>query len=131
MLLIIKGNLNMNNTTTKIITRTRTDYSSKLKKLEEEKQQLILQRKEEIFTIIDKIGCLSIDNELLSGALAVLKEIDGKLVQDLSDDLKTFEALIRERSPIFFRRKSKSSEPKAKLKSKQNQGLFSNDNDAD
>ncbi len=109
----------MNNTTTKIITRTRTDYSSKLKKLEEEKQQLILQRKEEIFTIIDKIGCLSIDNELLSGALAVLKEIDGKLVQDLSDDLKTFEALIRERSPIFFRKKSKPSEPKRKLKSKQ------------
>ena len=87
--------------------------------VQEEKQQLILQRKEEISTIIDKIGCLSIDNELLSGALAVLKEIDGKLVQDLSDDLKTFEALIREKSPIFFRKKSKPSEPKRKLKSKQ------------
>ena len=118
----------MNNTTTKIITRTRTDYSSKLKKLEEEKQQLILQRKEEIFTIIDKIGCLSIDNELLSGALAVLKEIDGKLVQDLSDNLKTFEALIRERSPIFFRRKSKSSEHKRKLKYKQIEKEIENNN---
>ena len=59
----------MTNTIAKVIPKTKSDYSSKLKKLEEEKQQLINQRKEEIFTIIDKIGCLSIDNELLSGAL--------------------------------------------------------------
>ncbi len=106
--------------TTKII-KTKADYSTKLKKLEEEKQQLILQRKEEIFTIIDRIGCLSVDNELLSGALAILKEISDKSAQDLSSDLKSFEALIREKSPIFFRKKSKPSGPKEKSKSKQSE----------
>ncbi len=105
---------------TKII-KARADYSTKLKKLEEEKQQLILQRKEEIFTIIDKIGCLSIDNELLSGALAILKEIDAKSGQDLPNDLKSFESLIREKSLIFFRRKSKPTESKAKPKSRQSE----------
>lgn len=108
----------MTQTTTKII-KTRADYSTRLKKLEEEKQQLILQRKEEIFTIIDKIGCLSIDNELLSGALAILREIEEKSDQDLSNDLKSFETLVRDKSPIFFRKKSKPSGPKAKLESKQ------------
>lgn len=110
----------MARTATKII-KTRTDYSTKLKKLEEEKQQLILQRKEEIFTIIDKIGCLSIDNELLSGALAILKEIDAKLGQDLPSDLKSFENLIREKSPIFFRKKSKPTVSEAKPTSKQSE----------
>lgn len=110
----------MAQTKTKII-KTRADYSTKLKKLEEEKQQLILQRKEEIFTIIDKIGCLSIDNELLSGSLAILKEIEEKLGQDLSNDLKSFEALVRDKSPIFFRKKSKPSGPKAKSESKQSE----------
>ncbi len=110
----------MAQTTTKII-KTRADYSTKLKKLEEEKQQLILQRKEEIFTIIDKIGCLSIDNELLSGSLTILKEIEEKSDQDLSNDLKSFETLVREKSPIFFRKKSKSSVLKTKSNSKQSE----------
>ena len=100
-------------TSTNKIPRTRADYSSKLKKLEEEKQQLIFQRKEEIFTIIDKIGCLSIDNELIAGSFALLKEIDGKKAQDLPDNLKSLELLIREKSPIFFRLKSKLKAAKA------------------
>lgn len=99
----------MTKTTDKKIPRTRADYSVKLKKLEEEKQQLILQRKEEIFSIIDKIGCLSIDNELLSGAFTILKEIDDKTTQDISDNLKAFELLMREKAPVFFRRKSRVS----------------------
>ena len=99
----------MTKTTKQKIPRTRLDYSTKLKKLEEEKQQLILQRKEEIFCIIDKIGCLSIDNELLSGAFAILKEIDSKPTQNLPDNLKAFELLMREKAPVFFRRKSKVS----------------------
>tara|TARA_B110000503_G_C7165189_1_gene421541 strand:- start:1158 stop:1457 length:300 start_codon:yes stop_codon:yes gene_type:complete len=89
--------------------RTRLDYSTKLKKLEEEKQQLILQRKEEIFTIIDKLGCLSIDNELLAGAFAILKEIDQKQIQELPENLKAFELLMREKAPAFFRKKSRVS----------------------
>ena len=40
----------MAKTKTNLIPKTKLDYSSKLKKLEDEKQQLILQRKEEIFT---------------------------------------------------------------------------------
>lgn len=99
----------MTETIDKKIPRTRSDYSAKLKKLEEEKQQLILQRKEEIFTIIDKIGCLSIDNELLSGAFTILKEIDGKSSQDIPHNLKAFELLMREKAPVFFRRKSRVS----------------------
>lgn len=108
----------MTKSTTKMIPRTRSDYSTKLKKLEEEKQFLITQRKNEIFTIIDKIGCLSIDNELLAGALVALKEIDDNSAKSLSDNLKAFEALVREKSPIFFRRKSKSSSPEAGLNPK-------------
>ena len=107
----------MNKTEAKLMPRTRADYSTKLKKLEEEKQQLILQRKEEIFAIIDKTGCLSIDNELLGGAFTILKEIDGKITEELPDNLKAFELLVREKAPIFFRRKSVSSKPKIKLKS--------------
>jgi hypothetical protein len=98
----------MTKTIVKKPSRTRTDYSEKLKNLEEEKQALILQRKDEIFGIIDRIGCLSIDNELLAGALTVLKEIDGKVTEDLPDNLKAFELLMRERSPAFFRRKSRA-----------------------
>ena len=103
-------------------TRTRADYSSKLRKLEEEKQQLIRIRKEEIFSIIDKTGCLAIDNELLSGAFVLLKEIEARgsqktqgsqEAQDVSDNLKQFEALIRGKAPVFFRRKSRSSAAKA------------------
>ena len=97
----------MAKTKTNLIPKTKLDYSSKLKKLEDEKQQLILQRKEEIFTIIDKIGCLSLDNELLAGSFMLLKEIEDKR-NNLSDKLKTFETLIREKSPIFFRKKTKS-----------------------
>jgi hypothetical protein len=92
--------------------RTRLDYSTKLKKLEEEKQQLILQRKEEIFTIIDKLGCLSIDNELLAGAFTILKEINQKENKDLPENLKEFELLMREKAPAFFRKKSRVSRPK-------------------
>lgn len=91
-----------------IIPKTRLDYSSKLKKLEEEKQHLVLKRKEEIFNIIDKIGCLAIDNELLAGAFTILKEIDAKPTQDLPDDLKAFELLMREKAPAFFRSKSRT-----------------------
>lgn len=98
----------MSQTIKKKPSRTRTDYSEKLRKLEEEKQQLILQRKEEIFSLIDKIGCIAIDNELLAGALTILKEIDGKVTEELPDNLKAFELLMREKSPAFFRRKSRS-----------------------
>ena len=98
-----------------ILPRSRSDYSAKLKKLEEEKQQLILQRKEEIFSIIDKVGCLSIDNELLAGSLVLLKEISAVLSQglELPQQLKPFENLVREKSPIFFRRKSRTTRVKA------------------
>ncbi|MCT4635324.1 MAG: hypothetical protein N4A31_03625 [Rickettsiales bacterium] len=95
----------MSETIKKKSSRSRIDYSEKLKKLEEEKQQLILQRKEEIFSIIEKTNCLSIDNELLAGAFAVIKEIDGKQTEELSDNLKAFELLMREKAPAFFRRK--------------------------
>ena len=110
----------MPKTKTNSIPRTRLDYSAKLKMLEAEKQQLILQRKEEIFTIIDKTGCLAVNNELLSGAFVLLKEIEDKKHHS-SDKLKAFEALIREKSPIFFRKKTKSkvSETKPDINSTQ------------
>jgi len=100
----------MTKETTKSIPRTRLDYSTKLKKLEEEKQQLVSQRKDEIFSIIDKIGCLSIDNELIAGAFTILKEIDKKENKNLPDNLKAFELLMREKAPVFFRKKSRSRE---------------------
>lgn len=105
----------MKKESTKFIPRSRSDYSSKLKKLEEEKQQLILQRKEEIFSIINKIGCLSVDNELLAGALVVLNEIEIKLIQGekLSPEIESFKSLILEKSPIFFRRKSRNERSEA------------------
>lgn len=105
----------MNKQTTQFIPKSRSDYSAKLKKLEEEKQQLILQRKEEIFSIIEKIGCLSIDNELLAGSLELLKEIETKSIQglQLSAELTSFQKLILEKSPIFFRRKSRNTNSKA------------------
>ena len=93
---------------TKSIPRTRLDYSTKLKKLEEEKQQLVSQRKDEIFSIIDKIGCLSIDNELLAGAFTILKEITQKQPQEIPENLKAFELLMREKAPAFFRKKSRA-----------------------
>ena len=97
---------------TSSIPRSRADYTTRLKKLEEEKQLLILHRKEEIFNIIDRTNGLSIDNELLAGALTILKEIQCTKPQDLSDHLKEFEALIREKAPIFFRKRNKSGIPK-------------------
>lgn len=100
----------MKNQAPKFIPKSRSDYSLKLKKLEEEKQQLILQRKEEIFSIIDKIGCLSINNEMLAGSLELLKEIECKSSQsiELSPELQSFQKCILEKSPIFFRRKSRN-----------------------
>jgi hypothetical protein len=91
------------------IPRTKADYATKIQKLEEEKQLLVSQRKEEICSIIDKIGCLSIDNELLAGALTILKEIDNSKTQDLPENLKAFELLMREKAPVFFRSKSRVS----------------------
>lgn len=106
----------MKKETTKFIPKSRSDYSSKLKKLEEEKQQLILQRKEEIFSIIDKIGCLSIDNELLAGALVVLKEIETRSNQEekLSAEVESFKSLSFEKSPIFFRKRSRTRKSETK-----------------
>lgn len=105
----------MKNKPTKFLPRSRSDYLTKLKKLEEEKQQLIQQRKEEIFSIIDKIGCLSIDNELLAGSLELLKEIEIQSSQgkELSSEFKSFQSLILEKSPIFFRKKSRAGNSKA------------------
>lgn len=99
----------MTKPSTKITPKTRSDYATKLKKLEEEKLQLIKQRKEEIFTIIDKTECLGIDNELIAGAFAILKEISQNSTQDLPNNLKAFELLIREKAPMFFRRKPRST----------------------
>lgn len=98
----------------KFIPKSRSDFSSKLKKLEEEKLQLMLQRKEEIFSIIEKIGCLSINNELLAGSLELLKEIELHLSQnaELSPELKSFHSLILKKSPIFFRKKSRHASSK-------------------
>lgn len=98
----------MTKTSTKTTPRTKSDYTTKLKKLEEEKLQLVQQRKDEIFAIIDKAECLGIDNELLAGAFAILKEIS-QTTQNLPDNLKAFELLIREKAPKFFRRKPRST----------------------
>ena len=100
----------MNKKNSRFITKSNFDYSTKLKKLEEEKQHLIQQRKEEIFTLIEKTGCLSVDNELLAGALELLKEISALLDKgsELPESLISIETLIRGKSPIFFRRKQRT-----------------------
>lgn len=102
----------MTNKLTSSFPRSRSDYSEKLKRLEEEKQHLILQRKEEIFSIIDKTCGLSIDNELLSGAFILLKELNDNNAQQLPDNLKQFEQLIRGKAPIFFRKRARSNDTK-------------------
>jgi hypothetical protein len=88
--------------------KLKQDFTAKLKKLEEEKQNLINKRKEEIFAIIDKTGCLTVDNDLLVGSLIIAKEIDNKenkTNKPLAENLKQYEALIREKTAKFFRKK--------------------------
>jgi hypothetical protein len=88
--------------------KLKQDFTAKLKKLEEEKQNLINKRKEEIFALIDKTGCLTVDNDLLVGSLIIAKEIDNKenkANKPLAENLKQYETLIREKTAKFFRKK--------------------------
>jgi hypothetical protein len=93
------------------ITRTKADFKDKLKKLEIEKLNIISKRKEEILKLIENLGCLTIDNELIVGALLIAKEIDAKehkSNKQLPDYLKDIESHIKEKAQKFFRKKSKS-----------------------
>jgi hypothetical protein len=90
------------------MTKIKQDFHSKLQRLEEEKQSLIQKRKEEIFTLIDKTGCLTIENDLIAGALILAKEIDNKenkAHKPLAENIKQYESLIREKAAKFFRKK--------------------------
>ena len=92
------------------LTRTKADFKDKLKKLEIEKLNIISKRKEEILKLIENLGCLTIDNELIVGALLIAKEIDAKehnSNKQLPEYLKDIESLIKEKAQKFFRRKSK------------------------
>ena len=65
--------------------RTSRDIQAQILKLEKQKQQLIVQRKEEIGRIFEQIGGLTLDNRLLKGL--VLYAQDPKHKE--SDVLKT------------------------------------------
>jgi hypothetical protein len=93
------------------LTKTKVDFKDKLKKLEIEKYNIIAKRKDEILKLIETIGCLTIDNELIVGALIIAKEIDSKehkTNKPLPEYLKEVESIIKEKAQKFFRRKSKS-----------------------
>jgi D-ribose pyranose/furanose isomerase RbsD len=95
------------------MTKIKQDFQSKLRRLEQEKQNLIDRRKEEILSLIDKVGCLTIDNELLVGSLIIAKEIDNKenkANKPLTETLKQFELLIKEKASKFFRKKQLSNQ---------------------
>jgi hypothetical protein len=81
-------------------------FLDKLKKLEEEKQQLITKRKEEIFAIIDKAAYLEIDDQLLLGAMLMIKELSETSENKLSPESKSILEQIRSKSQRFFRKKS-------------------------
>jgi hypothetical protein len=90
--------------------KAKIDFKDKLKKLEIEKFNIIARRRDEILKLIETIGCLTIDNELIIGALIIAKEIDAKEYKSnksLPEYLKEVESLIKEKAVKFFRKKSK------------------------
>jgi phosphosulfolactate phosphohydrolase-like enzyme len=58
--------------------RTTPTITEKLQKLEQQKNDLIVARRNEIFKIIDATGSLSIDDRILAGALLFLKDEKNK-----------------------------------------------------
>ena len=65
------------------------DFSSKLAKLQIEKQKLIEKRLFEIAKLGEKADVLSLDNDLILGALLLAKEAYEKTVTKTLEDLKT------------------------------------------
>jgi len=74
----------------------------KLHELELEKQKLIHNRKSEIVKLIEKLGILSLDDELLLGALIMVKE-----AHDNNDKEKLEE--FRKKAQSGFRKSRKST----------------------
>lgn len=84
-----------------------TDFATKLEALEKEKQELIARRKEEIAAIIDKTNCISVENDILTGALLFIKEaIDTNTHGDL---LRQF----REKAQHSFRKRTRKAKSKS------------------
>ena len=72
-------------------TKTRSDSTNitdKLAKLEEQKQELIKQRQEQIFDIISGTSALAVEDELIAGALLFLVNKDNAknpIIQEFRD----------------------------------------------
>ncbi len=81
------------------------DFAAKLEALEQEKQLLIAKRKEEIAAIIEKTNCISVENDLLIGALLFVKEA---LEQNTHTDLLH---QFREKTQYSFRKRTAKPKP--------------------
>lgn len=81
------------------------DFAAKLEALEQEKQLLIAKRKEEIAAIIEKTNCISVENDLLIGALLFVKEA---LEQNTHTDLLQ---QFREKTQYSFRKRTAKPKP--------------------
>ena len=82
-----------------------TDFAAKLEALEQEKLVLIAKRKEEIAAIINKTNCISIENDLLIGALLFIKEAAEQGTH--TDLLHQF----REKAKHSFRKRTAKTKP--------------------
>lgn len=58
--------------------RNTASITEKIQKLEEQKQNLIIKRKEEILKIIEATGSLTIDDQLLASILLFLRDEKNK-----------------------------------------------------
>ena len=89
--------------------QTTNNFQNKLLELEEQKKQLIQNRFNEITSIIQKLDLLSLDNDLIIGALSLAKE-----AQNAKDKIKLEE--LRSCIPARFqntKRTAKKSSSKA------------------
>lgn len=69
--------------------RNTSTITEKIQKLEEQKQNLITKRKEEILKIIEATGSLTIDDKLLAGLLLFLRD-DKNNNHPIFDELKSY-----------------------------------------
>ena len=74
-----------------------------LSKLQQQRDRLINQRKNEIFRIVEKTNAIELDNELLLGALALAKEASE------TNDEETLMLLKEKAKPFRIKRRNKNA----------------------
>ena len=85
-------------------------FSDKLLKLEQEKAVLIDKRRQEIVALIEKVGYLGLEDDMLVGMILFLKESSEKQPSELAPAAKTVLEQIKAKGTHFFRRKSRGGE---------------------